>query len=73
MAANDSKAVNVGGLRRFLANLEGRFAANSIATTSSNGLMSAGDKSKLDSLGALTLAYDEQGGTSYISLVEEGE
>ena len=43
------------------------------ATTASSGLLSANDKAKLDSLGALTLAYDEQGGKSYISLVEEGE
>ena len=73
MAANDNHILTVGNLGAVTDVYDARYAATSVATPSAAGLMSAADKSKLDNLGALTLAYDEQGGTSYISLVEEGE
>lgn len=48
-------AITLDGLRTFLAEADQRFAGTSTATSSANGLMSAADKSALDSM-ALTEA-----------------
>ena len=61
MAANNmviEDAITLDQLRVFLAGLDGRFATSSLATTTTNGLMSAADKTRLDGLNVTSADID---------------
>ena len=61
MAANNmviEDAITLDQLRVFLAGLDGRFATSSLATTTTNGLMSAADKTRLDGLNVTSSDID---------------
>jgi hypothetical protein len=61
MAANNmviEDAITLDQLRVFLAGLDGRFATSSLATTTTNGLMSAADKARLDGLNVTSADID---------------